>query len=84
MTDDVSDDEIRRIAAKLGAPGPRAVAKRLADSVRYEAIMADGGQKWHVMRICGEERKYVGTKPSQASASQMIKRLMEDEGEAQA
>ena len=80
MTDDeISDDEVRRIAAKLGAPMPKGNSANSSRAVRYEAICAHLG-KWHVMRVQGEHRSYVDTLPSQQSANRLMERLRKGEG----
>ncbi|MDW9699248.1 hypothetical protein GOB04_17550 [Sinorhizobium meliloti] len=78
MTDlEPTDEEIRRIAIKLGAPVPRSVAERLPARINYEVVMG-GRNTWHVMQLTGEARKFLQTVASQAEGYALIRQIKED------
>jgi hypothetical protein len=58
--DDITDDDIRRMAAKLGAPVPRlsSDAPPSPANTVYEFVMVDN-YAWHLMRITDGKRKLI-------------------------
>ncbi|MQW38155.1 hypothetical protein [Sinorhizobium meliloti] len=78
MTDlEPTDEEIRRIAIKLGAPVPRSIAERLPSRINYEVIMG-GSNTWHVMQLTGGARKFLQTVASQAEGYALIRQIKEE------
>ncbi|RMI21352.1 hypothetical protein [Sinorhizobium meliloti] len=79
MTDlEPTDEEIRRVAIKLGAPIPKSVAeRRLPARINYEVVMG-GRDTWHIMRVAGETRKFLRTVASQAEGYAIVRQIKED------
>lgn len=73
--DDITDEMVARIGAKLGAPGFGSQPR--SGPTRYEAIAGMG--RWHVLRVRGERRESIRIVATQQDANALIRQLRADD-----